>query len=405
MPPEDKSKVDRLDDTLYSRTRYHNPLDTRASVAAPAPEAPQASQAWGGSKLDEILTRDRKPADTMPFVKRLFIFAILFFGATIVVAGFVFLGGNNFISSKNVDLVVVGPTEAKAGEPVELKVTIKNGNNADLDSAVFSVQFPSGARDPKDSAKQLTFAKEDLGKLGSGREAVRNVSFLLIGQTGESKELKFSVQYKVSGSNATFYKDKVYDVMIGSSPLSLTIEAPKSVTSGEPFTATATIVLNSTEVLKNVMLKAEYPYGYTPDQAAPAAFADNNVWSLGDLSPGATKKVRITGRLTGENRDERTFRFFIGAAEGSAPSANFKNVLLSNQATVAVERPSVDLKIAFNGENSATYVAPAGQSVNGSVSFQNNMADKLARASTSPPSWRAITASITPPPTGSPGSS
>lgn len=376
MPPEDKSKIDRLDATLYSRSRYKDPLEERAPVSAPAPEAPKAEEAWAGTKLDDILSRERKSDDKMPFVKKIFIFAALFFAATLIVAGFVFLGGNNFISSKNVDLEITGPTAAEAGSPVELKVTIKNGNNADLDSAAFSIQYPSGARDAQDSSKQLTFSKEDLGKIGAGDEVVRNVSFVLIGSPDESKELKFSVQYKVAGSNATFYKDKTYDMSIGSSPVSLKVDAPQSVTSGEPFTTTVTVGLNSTDVLKNVMLRAEYPYGYAAAASTPAAFSEDNVWSLGDLAPGATKTVKITGRLTGENQDERTFRFYVGSAEG-APTANFQNVIVSDQDTVAVDRPSVDMRISFNGEAGDTYVAPAGQPINATVSFKNNLSEKL----------------------------
>lgn len=378
MPPEDESKIKKLNETLYSRSRYQNPLDTRAEVTGQAPEAPQPEQAWGGTELNEILSRERKPSDPMPVAKKLFLFAALFFGATLIVAGFVFFGGANFISSKNVDLEITGPAETEAGEPIELKVAIKNGNNADLDSAVFSVQYPQGARSAEDSSQALTFSKEDIGKLKAGDEAVRNVSFLLIGQRGEAKELKFSVQYKVAGSNAIFYKDKVYELTIGDSPLSLEIESPVTVTSGESFPLSVTVKQNSTEVLKNVMLKAEYPYGYAAGSASPTAFAENNIWALGDLAPGATKKITITGRLTGENQDERTFRFYVGSAEGGAPAANFKNILLTDQKTVTLERPSVDLYISFNGERPPeTYVAPAGQGINTTVVLQNNLPEKL----------------------------
>ena len=99
MIPEDKSRVDKLDDSLYSRTKYRNPLDQRSSVEAPAPQAPQAAEAWGGSDLNALLTKERTPVGATTIVKKVFIFAILFFSATLVVAGFVFLGGNNFISS------------------------------------------------------------------------------------------------------------------------------------------------------------------------------------------------------------------------------------------------------------------------------------------------------------------
>ena len=388
MPPEkkpEKSKIDRLDASLYSRTRYKNPLETRTAIkseepisAATAGATAHTTPAWqGGETLDQMLTQEMKPSNRMPFLKKFFIFAALFFLATLVVAGFVFFGGSNFISSQNVNIEATGPTQAPAGSPVELQVTVSNKNNADLDDAEFSIQYPQGARSAEDSSQALTFSKEDLGVMKAGHEVERTLKFVLIGQTGEQKELKFSVQYRVAGSNATFYKDKTYDITIGNSPLSLSIAAPTSVTSGNAFTTTVSVTLNSTDVLKNVMLRGEYPYGYTETDSNPDAFADNNVWALGDLAPGATKKVTINGTLTGENGDERTFRFYAGAAEGDSPSANFTNVILSSQKTIAVARPSLGLGIAFNNENTQSYVAPAGQTVNVAVKFQNNLAETL----------------------------
>ncbi len=375
---DDTSKVDRLDNTLYSRTRYKDPLNhIRPTREADALEQGSVAEGWQGPKLDDILTRERSVGGGMSFIKKFFAFAVLFFAATVAIAGFVFFGGTNFISSKNVDLEVTGPTTSPAGDMVELQVTIENGNNADLETANFSVQYPSGARDALDSTKQLTFAKEDLGGIKAGQSVVRNVKFSLVGQTGETKELKFSIEYKVAGSNATFYKDKVYAITIGSSPLSVTVELPSAVASGDPFTLDVTVGLNSTEVLKNVMLRAEYPYGYSTNTAVPMAYADNNVWSLGDLSPGVMKKIQIKGQLTGEDKDERTFRFYAGVAEGETPSANFKTVIFSTQGTIAVERPSVALSVKLNGDASSTYTAPAGQTLNATIAFANNLSEQL----------------------------
>ncbi len=374
----DTSKVDRLDNTLYSRTRYEDPLNrTRPVTGSREAESAGVAESWQTPKLDDILARERTNTSGMPFIKKFFVFATLFFAATVAVAGIVFFGGTNFISSKNVNLEVTGPASSPAGDVVELQVTIENGNNADLETANFSVQYPSGARDALDSTKQLTFAKDDLGVVKAGQSIVRNVKFSLVGQTGEVKELKFSIEYKVAGSNATFYKDKIYNIVIGSSPLSVTVEAPTVVASGDPFTTTVTITLNSTDVLKNVMLRAEYPYGYSSNASTPAPYADNNIWALGDLSPGVAKKIQIAGSLSGENNDERTIRFYAGVADGSAPSANFKTVLISMQTTVAIERPALSLAVKLNGDSSTTYIAPAGQPINASISFANNLSEEL----------------------------
>lgn len=378
MNPDEKSKVEGLNDTLYSRTRYQNPSDARSDIRPIDPPAggPDVAEGFQSPELDEILSRERVESGPNPFMKKFFTFAVLFFIATILIAGFVFFGGTNFISSKNVDIEVVGPTLAGAGEPIELGVTIKNGNNSDLELANLSIQYPSGTRDPADSSKTLTFSKEELGVIGAGDEAVRNIRFVLIGSTGELKEIKFSVEYKVRGSNATFYKDKVYPITIGSAPLTLTIDSTESVESGKDFVTTLFVTLNSTEILKNVMLRAEYPYGYSVVSANPSALFEDNVWALGDLAPGVGKSIKITGRLVGENQDERTFRFYVGVGDGNI-NPNFKTVVLSSQNTVAIERPSVGLSVSFNGESAPIYMAPAESAIAAFVRFQNNLPEKL----------------------------
>ncbi|MEX2014068.1 MAG: hypothetical protein WD896_01800 [Parcubacteria group bacterium] len=375
MNEEERSKIEGLNDTLYSRTRYRNPLDKRSPVKEV--ELPDVENKWQTPELDEMLQHERIPPKISPLMKKIFISALVFFIAAMGVAGFVFLGGANFVSSKNVDIGVLGPTAVSAGEILELGVTISNTNNADLEFANLSIQYPQGSRSPDNTAESLTYMKEDLGVIKAGNEAVRNVRMVLLGSSGEIKEIKLSVEYKVRGSNATFFKDKVFEVSIGNAPITLTVESPRSTTSGENFTTVVSIVLNSTEILKDVVLKAEYPYGYSVTSAIPGAVIDNNLWVLGDLSPGDKKTISIRGQLLGENGEERTFRFYAGVSDGSAANPNLKILIASHLDTVAIDRPSIGLEVLFNGENTSTYIAPVARPISVYIRYQNNLRDRL----------------------------
>ncbi len=374
--PRNTNRVDRLDDKLYSRTRYRDPLEKRSDIKE-VEDAVPVEEKWQSPELDELLSHERETHEVTPFMKKVFTFSLFFFIATIAIAAFVFFGGINFVSSKNVDIEVVGPTSIAAGEVLDLGITIKNKNNTDLEVANFSINYPQGSREVEDNGKTLTYAKENLGVIGAGDEVVKSIPLVLLGTSGETKEFKFSIEYKVKGSNATFYKDKVYNVTIGNSPITLTVDTPKQVQSGEGFTTTVSIGLNATEVLRNVMLRGEYPYGFGVDNTSPSALADNNVWTLGDLSPGAVKKITIRGRLVGEDQDERTFRFYAGVADNDSVSPTFKTVVVSEQQTVAIEKPSFGMSVVFNNENVPTYIAPAEQPITTSVRFQNNLEQKI----------------------------
>ena len=375
MDGERDGRIDKLNDTLYSRTRYKDHLDKRTPVRVF--DSPNVEDKWQTPEIDEMLKHDLIPPRIRPFMKKIFIAALIFFFATVLIAGFVFTGGGNFVSSKNVDVSVLGQTITSAGEVLDLGVSISNTNNADLEFANLSIQYPSGSRNPDNTAEPLTYSKEDLGVVKEGTETVRNIRLVLLGSTGEVKEIKFSVEYKVKGSNATFYKDKIYEITIGETPVTLTIDNPGSVTSGETFTTVVSVSLNSTEVLKNVVLKAEYPYGYGVIDATPGSVSDGNIWALGDLSPGSKKTVSIRGRLVGQDKEERTFRFYVGVSDSNSASPNPKVIIVSLLDTLAISRSSVDLSVAFNGENVDTYIAPPARPVSTTVSFQNNLPDKL----------------------------
>ncbi len=375
MDEEDEGRIERLNDTLYSRTRYKNPLDKRTPVKEL--ESSDAEEKWQTPELDEILKRERIVPAVHPFMKKVFIFALVFFIAAILVAGFIFTGGANFVSSRNVDINVLGPTSVSAGQALELGISILNANNADLEFANLSVQYPSGSRDPADTTKPLTYTKDDLGVMRAGVEVSRDARVVLLGATGEVKAIKFSVEYKVRGSDATFYKDKIFEVSIGNAPIALTVESPASIISGEDFTTVVSVTLNATNVLKNIVLKAEYPHGFTILDTTPASIANDNIWALGDLSPGGKKTVSIHGRLVGENKEERTFRFYVGVSDGDSASPNLKVGLVSLLNTVSIERPFIGLNVSFNGEEVPIYIAPAARSITTAVRFQNNLPDKL----------------------------
>jgi len=373
MSEKKKGEIEKLKDTLYSRTRYRDPLDKRTPVKKF--DLPDVVENWQTPDLDEILKQKRVAPKVNPFMKKVFIFALLFFIAAVITAGFVFMGGANFVSSKNVNISVLGPTVVSAGEVFELGVSILNTNNAALEFTNLSIQYPEGSRDPDNTAVPLTYNEEGLGVIKAGAEIVSNVSLALLGAAGETKEIKFSVEYKVEGSNATFFKDKIFEITIGDTPILLTVVSPSSVTSGESFTTDVTVVLKARDILKNVVLRAEYPYGYKALEATPKAVSDDNVWILGDLSPEDKKTVSIKGRLIGEDMEERTLRFYVGVSDNN--SRNLKITVVSMLNTINITRPVVGLDVLFNGENVPTYIAPAARNISTLIKFQNNLSDKL----------------------------
>lgn len=369
-----KSQLERMNERLYSRTKYQEPEDLREPINEV--ETPPAPKTWESPDIDEMLRSPREYAEHHPVIKRIFFVSIIFALCAVIAASLVYFNGDNFISSKNLDIVVDGPVSVSAGSVVELAVTITNKNNATLDNVNLDIVYPAGTRSVDDPTKELTDLKESLADLSPGESVTKNIQAVFLGRQGETKEIQVLVDYRVKGSSAVFTKEKVSEVSIGSAPVTINISRPEKVDSGEEFSIVATAVANSEETLRNVILRAEYPYGFSMRSSSPTANdKDKRVWVLGDLTPGSKKTVTIKGILTGEDGDERTFRFFIGAPEGE--SQTFDATLASQAISVAIEKPTIDVTVRLNGEEAEEYTAPAGKEILATIMVKNNLSQSL----------------------------
>ena len=380
---DDQSRVEAAQERLYSRTRYHDPSDARGQVLGEREEVP-ANESWQSDSIDSMLASDRRYGERRSFLRsglnRIFLIALGFFVLALAAAGYIYFAGANFISSRNVDVSVRGPVTVAAGGVVDLDIVVANRNNADIQNANLGITYPDGSRDPQNTTKILTHANIDIGVVKSGGEVTKTIHAVIFGEQGEVKELGLNLDYQVTGSSATFNKQNTFDITVGSVPVTIKVDAPSTVTSGNTFTTRLALTTNSTDVLKDVILKADYPYGFNFVSASPAA-TDNkgNTWDLGDLAPGDSKVITIKGQLTGQDAEERTFRFSAGIADSKDSSA-LGTALSTISQTVAISRPSVGLDVTLNGDSSDTYIAPAGRLIQGSINFTNNMPDKLTHA-------------------------
>lgn len=367
---DEKSRIDKLNESLYSRTSYEAPNDNRRGIESS--DSHIVSEDFNSPDLDTMLKYDRRKTENHPVMKKLFTFALIFFVAAVSVAGYVYFGGSNLISSKNVDISVSGPISVSAGEPIEFGIIVSNKNNVNLTVVNMVIRYPENTRSANSVDEPLDRDKVSLGEVAAGSSVTHTARASIFGQKGETKSIIIDLDYQVKGSNATFTKEKIYDVNIGSSPVTMTVSSPPSVASGDIFTTTLTILANSSEILKNVLIKGEYPYGFALVDSDPKAVLNNNIWRLGDLSPGDKRVITIKGRLMGENQEERTFRFYSGVA--SLTNENTFDVPLAFLTeTVGINRSSLGLSLRLNGSDADSINSARGKNIQGSISYKNNM--------------------------------
>lgn len=370
-------KIDKLQEELYSRGA---PEITKVKHEPVLPANENVNEEW---KQDQILESElesgrRGPPKTSFFTKIFFI-SIAFFVVAAGIATYVLLGGFNVISSKNVDISVEGPIAVAAGEELVLNVTISNNNNAALEELSLFIEYPPGTRVSGDIAKELVRDRIEFEPITAGTSETKAVRAVLFGEKDSVREIKMTADYKARGSNASFSKEKTYEIAIKSSPIILEVLHPKEVNAGQEITFSVDITSNSTTLIRNLLLRIDYPFGFNFETASPGPVAEERIWRIGDFSPGEKRTIVIRGKIEGQNEEERTFRFSTGIAK-----ENDENQIgvgfFSLAQTILIKKPFVTLGVKLNESSDKEYFARTGDRINGRISVENNLLTEVGDA-------------------------
>ncbi|HEY4489691.1 MAG TPA: hypothetical protein VJC12_00345 [Candidatus Paceibacterota bacterium] len=368
-----KNKLEKLEERLYSR-KFEPGKSERFALGK---DDAQESKSWedkeGVSDLIRTHLDDRDKKGKL--LKKILVSSIIFFAVAVLVSFFIFFGGRNAVSSKNIGISVSGPSTVAGGEILSLDVTVSNDNNVALRNVVLIVEYPNGTKVALDLSKELTRARETIDKIDARARLTKNFKAVLFGEKEEIKQIKFTLEYRLEGSSALFSKDKFFEILIKSSPVILELNYPNEVNSGKPFEIILSLSSNSLETLKNVLLTATFPFGFSFSDSEPRASDGNNVWKIGDLESGEKKLIKIHGSIIGEDEDERTFNFSAGieGREQNVIEANFTTSI----ATIFIKKPFISLSVTIDGKNPEDFSVIPGQKSKVNIVWSNNLPETV----------------------------
>ncbi len=306
--------------------------------------------------------------------KSFFMLAILFFLGALIFAGYKFYQGGSTVSSENIEINVIGNAFTQGGEVLPLQIEIINHNNASLEFANLLVEYPKGATaDPSDI---LRLPREAIGTIKPGQRIEKNINITLYGDQNVTREVKAKIEYHPEGSNAIFTKEKIYQVTINSSPVTLSLFGPDQTSSNQQINFKIVTSLNTSLPSDQAVLKVEYPTGFKYEDADVKPTLGNSIWSLEKLSQTEPMVVNISGRLVGQDNDEQVFRVYVGTIKSNNQTTVdvIYNSLLH---TVSIKRPFLETRIVINGEEGEFYTVENNKEVKANIVWSNNLSTKV----------------------------
>lgn len=368
MPEEEQlSSLERIRKRLYSNQPISDSLQSGYSQKPVA-----ETRGWDKLKVAQTIQVE---TEHMSGPARFFVSAVVFFLVTLAGAGAYLYFGGRSVSANNIILSTQGPTTIASGDTVPLLLTIDNKNPIALHEVTITIVYPEGTRSSDDPTKPLTSYVETLGDIPAGGHVERTIRASVFGSEGAQISLPIKVQYKTDGSTSVFLKQKQYDFSVTSSPIALTVLSLAQVSSGQSLAVDVQVKNNATTPLENVAVIATYPFGFALTSTDPKP-ATGNLFYIGSLAPGEQKSIHIVGVVSGENMDDRIFKF-EGGVSASPTSASLATSYSSKEIGIKLTKPFLGTTIELNHDSSESPVIVAGVPVSGTVTWLNNLSSQI----------------------------
>ena len=366
------NQINELERSLYSRKQKTFSIKRRPIMTSSG-QGRAIGNDWEHGAEE---SKPMGPKKGLGLSTKVFIGAAVFFLVAILTAVFVFTGGSNVVSNNKIDLSIAGPASIAGGEKLSLNLSMGNNNSTTLEDSDLIVEYPAGARNPNDLNVELKRSRISIGNILAGQTVNQSVESVLFGEENSKQAIKFTLEYRVAGSNAIFYKEKVYDIVISSAPVTVRVQSLTEANAGQDIELAVTVASNSTETLKSVMLSADYPFGFTYKNSSPDTSYGKNTWLLGDLAPQSNRTIQVRGMIDGQDGEEKVFRFNAGI-QSLTDEKIIGAVFLSVPQTVAIKKPFIGISLSLNGETGDIYATKAGRLIRGDLVWQNNTSEKI----------------------------
>lgn len=379
MPINDRNKLNRIEELkakLFSKS-YQTKIEHRDRFTHS--ERSDIPDVWENGKkvgVNPFSSRNKFFMRTSMF-KKFFIISLAFFILTLLYASYVFFVGGNTVSNNNIDISILGNNFTAGGEELSLIVGIANKNSSALDLVDLVMEYPKGSSSGDASSSVGTERlRESLGTIPAGAVRNENLKVVLFGEQGSVRPIKISLEYRIEGSNGIFVKTKSYDVTINSTPLNLSVDAPLTVSPNQDITLNVKATLNATHTVSKILLKLDYPVGFQFESSVPVPSLGNNVWSLGDLSPGVERNISVTGKMFDvSDGEEKTFHISSGLQGGDKSTIDV--VFNSLSQTVTIKKPFIEANLSVNGVSGREYTTNTKTPIHGEIRWTNNLDTKV----------------------------
>ena len=394
---KDQENIDELRKRLYDRdfsatesTRHQLPKtevdvsrgwanSAERNVPVPPPDAmiptppPQTRPPELDMEIEEVVPEPRKRSYRLIIL----LASVVCFIVVAIISSLYLFFGNNQISARNISINIEAPFSIAAGEQVPMQVSVSNQNSVPIQAATLIVNSPIGTKTNDAETKDLYEQRIPIESIAAGEAINLPLNALFFGEENEEKEVRATIEYRVNGSNGTFYKEaEPVKIKINSSPLVIRVDAIERASSGQEIEVTLTVQSNTSAVQRNILITANYPNSFAFLRSEPSPSYGQNTWLISEIAPEGSQVITLRGRISGVANEQSELQFLAGTPRSDNQFV-MSSTMTQAKTTYTIERPFIDVQVAVNGDKDGSAVVEAGKEAGVVISITNTLDETI----------------------------
>jgi hypothetical protein len=286
-------------------------------------------------------------------------------GLVIITVGALWFGGSSF-SDKDVVVTLTTSPQATSGDEITYTITYANNTKLSLSSMNFRLFYPQGTIVLNNG--QPTTPESDtftVDKLDPGQSGTHEFKVFIVGDRGAIQTARLDVVFNAGTLQSSFQKEMTTATTITALPVTLTLVAPPTATSGQPVEYILDVRNDSGQDLSDLKILLTYPDGFVVQKMNPNPTTGNTTWALAALASSVGKRITVDGVLQGNQQEAKT----VTAVLQRNLNGQYVDYVRTD-ATTMISSPLLSVSVAPN--KGRGYVAFPGDTLQYTVAYGNN---------------------------------
>ncbi len=308
------------------------------------------------------------------FFKKVFFGVLIFFVITVIAVFSSTYTKNDAASNDLITLDIINPPFVDGGETLEIHVRVQNFNVQALELPDLVLTYPKDSRNPNETV----VTRRSLETIKQGDRVDEQFTIILFGQEGEVRPLNAKLEYRLDGSNAIFIKETKQEVIIRSTPATVSFNSPSEIVRGQELEFSVDLTSNTNSVVSNTLLDLEYPRGFELISTEPKADFSDHIWAFPSLNE-EKRTVTVRGYLSALEGQGQTIIANFGKRNNERQQ-EIETLFNRVVQTVDIMQPFISTELVLNGSPDPKISIRGKQEIEGEITFKNTLSEAIKDA-------------------------